>query len=379
VIGTVAPLVRVPLVVAVVVVAYWAMLVEFTVVHEAGHALAARLLGVPVRAVRIGGRGPAATATIGGVRLRVHLLPWGGATTLGTAGVSRPRRAMVLLAGSLANVVVAVICLRLRSVLPWLLLVAAVNALGVLNLVPIPPGGTRRPSGSDGWQLLHLNRPPAVPDDDRLLDILDRLATLQASYKAPDHRPLPPAGERLPVDDPEVRPYVLDVARVLVRLHAGPDGWDDAVEAGRAVFDRTPPAGLWPPDRDRLRRELASGLAWTLVRRPDPPSADVDEAESLVLAALDLAPGPDLDDTLALVRIRQGRFAEAGVLTEGVLDHWSDAWPQQSLASMLCTKGLIVARTGSPDDARDLADRAGAIDPDSPLLAELRATIAVAG
>src|SRR5258705_13404858 len=63
---------------------YWPVflvaLVTVTVVHEFGHAFFGRLMGGRVRAVTIGRHGPAWTATVRGVLVTLHAIPYGGLT-----------------------------------------------------------------------------------------------------------------------------------------------------------------------------------------------------------------------------------------------------------------------------------------------------------
>jgi hypothetical protein len=131
-------------------VEYLASLVVLLIMHEAAHAVVARLLGFPVREVRIGrSTGGQRVATIGGVPIYVGL-GFNGVTR--TDFVDGPqvvrRRRLVVAAGPAINLVFAPLAL-LSHGLPQVFGLTAL-VVGVGSLLPYTSGK----SMSDGLQLI---------------------------------------------------------------------------------------------------------------------------------------------------------------------------------------------------------------------------------
>lgn len=117
--------------------------------HEAGHALGARLAGAPVERLQIGHGRPVL------VRGALALGPWptGGACTLQRAGWRRlPLRGRILFlaAGPAANLAAAPLLWLLHPLLGLLSLAA-----GLLNLLPVAP----LDGGRIAWEIGHARRP----------------------------------------------------------------------------------------------------------------------------------------------------------------------------------------------------------------------------
>jgi len=156
-------------VVSLVIAAAWLALL----IHELGHALMARLLGVRVWSISLG-RGPVLwEGRIGHSRVRVALLPIHGevrlydgdaeglgyeeAATGGTRFEWRKgqswRAPLITLAGTLANLLAAKVVIAFWAsgprprppVLIWTTAVFLVNAFMLLNLMPV--------RGFDGWRI----------------------------------------------------------------------------------------------------------------------------------------------------------------------------------------------------------------------------------
>lgn len=155
-----------------IVLAFGALWVAL-LIHELGHALAARISGVRLWAVRLGGGPVLCERTVRGVVIRIALLPLFGAVQLLDAdayaiGYQNLKRArwrftwvqgawrapFISAAGPLASLIGAAVCIDLlRSIEPvnfgadFVLYCLVANLGGWLNLVPIGP--------SDGVRVVH--------------------------------------------------------------------------------------------------------------------------------------------------------------------------------------------------------------------------------
>lgn len=139
-----------------------ALLVAVLSVHEAGHAVVARLLGLGVPRVALG-VGP----RLGGIRLagttvELRALPVSGMTFVSQTDPRgfRWKRALVLIAGPAVNAVVAAMAVQLgRAGVPWGGELAFANFLGLAG--SLLPFGVQGPFGtlhSDGLALAKLLR-----------------------------------------------------------------------------------------------------------------------------------------------------------------------------------------------------------------------------
>lgn len=137
-----------------------------TLVHEAGHALAARWLGVPIREVVVHGDGPGLVLTRSGVRFRLGLglardlrskAPFGW-VMMDLSGAGAREAIVILTAGSVAQALFGAVLLGAAFIAPiavdFQVLLAGVGLCGmsgaVLNLVL--DGGGR----SDGARIRRI-------------------------------------------------------------------------------------------------------------------------------------------------------------------------------------------------------------------------------
>jgi len=128
-------------------------ILAYTAVHEAGHALAALALGLPLTGVSLGAGPVLASARLRGVSLEIRAIPIGGAARFDDRVLEDPglrsRLAACAAAGPAANVLAAgILAALVPSLVPagghWptpAQLFWTLNAVcGPLNLlVPIPP------------------------------------------------------------------------------------------------------------------------------------------------------------------------------------------------------------------------------------------------
>jgi hypothetical protein len=160
-----------------------ALCLPLVVVHEAGHAVAARLVGARVVRVEIGRGGRQLFGVqVRGTELvaRSRLLE-GGRTVFRPDGLSRRRRGIVVVAGPLANLaVLGAALVALRASADWRVVAVACVCVAMLvaDLVPSDPRAAPR---NDARQLADLaagigpisGAAPAAPVR---LDVSDRIA-----------------------------------------------------------------------------------------------------------------------------------------------------------------------------------------------------------
>jgi len=143
-------------------------------IHEAGHAFAARLMGQIVWQARIGSGPIRQRLRLLGVVFEIRAYPWMGGLVnfFGPAEpVGRPAEAFIIAAGPLANVLAAVIAFGLNYLCQWVGVVAAVFAgfgafnllVAIYNLVP-RRFGDNETVASDGRQLLNTLKRRAIPN-----------------------------------------------------------------------------------------------------------------------------------------------------------------------------------------------------------------------
>jgi Zn-dependent protease len=121
--------------IALVFAVLYAAAMVATVLHELGHYLAARLLGVQATAVQIGTPPALARFAPGRLRVELGLLPRGRARW--TAGVPAGRDAVIALAGPLADLIMAPVPLALPTHSPVRYSFAIIlGATGLLSLAP---------------------------------------------------------------------------------------------------------------------------------------------------------------------------------------------------------------------------------------------------
>lgn len=138
-------------------------------IHEAGHMLVARLLGMDVGCLVVGVGPPLWECEIGGIQVQVNLLPLFGHVSLGlaTEAFARLRLWLAILAGPAANLCVmwlsahywstTSMLLGERGTMFWVFLNGLV---GIGNLFPFRSNQQGQPVRSDGLGLIQIPRQP---------------------------------------------------------------------------------------------------------------------------------------------------------------------------------------------------------------------------
>ncbi len=143
-------------------------------IHEAGHAFAARLVGQVVWQARIGSGPIRHRLKAGGVVFEIRAIPWTGGLVkfFGPAHpAGRASQAFIIAAGPAANLLTAIVALGLSNLCQGVGAIAAAFAgfgifsliVGLYNLIPRRFGDNETVS-SDGRQLLNLLKPRPTPD-----------------------------------------------------------------------------------------------------------------------------------------------------------------------------------------------------------------------
>ena len=355
--------------------AFYGSMFVGVIFHEGAHALCARAFRSTVTGVRIGSGPTVLRCTLGRTTFALHIWPFGGLTTWvpGTSAMTPRRRAAVAFAGPLANLLLAGFCWAVRSSNPELAIPAACANLIIFiqNIFP-HPGGEGRGQGNDGWQVLtNLTRPHLAHARARSAELLGRCTALaQDGRNAEAAHYLRSELEKAGGDNPDAEAllcvYLLSTDRTQEEIAEGFE------RSGRLLYDqRATPA---------LRAMALSNRAWMLAVGgwPDRLAEAEWEAREALRALPDNAGslGP-----MALILVRQGRFAEAEPLAEKVIRQRVNALakakgPRRAevarlLACARCTRGLLYTYTGRLEAARGEIAATRSLDADCPLLAEL--------
>jgi hypothetical protein len=150
-------------------------------------------------------------------------------------------------------------------------------------------------------------------------------------------------------------------------LQRCPRSFDEAQTlSGSLLADRRLPMSLRVTVADKLAWAVASGVG------PQDDS-DLAVAESRARLACDLYGWEaGLQETLALVLVRRGRFDEARLLANRVAAEMGDRHPKDR-ASVACVQALAALGQGEAEEARTRYEAAVNLDSECPLLSEVAA------
>lgn len=314
------------------------------VVHEMGHFLCARMLGVPVRAMYLGAP-PGIVFSVAAVRIHVGLLPRGQVTHDPT---SPGRRSAILAAGPLANLATAGGALVLAR--PY----AAAGALawiwagiGTANLVPFR---TTARQWSDGANLIRAaTRRQAAVDVQQLISAVDlgqRPGAVGGLL----------AGVRLGA------PEAVHRAGVLAAQLSGAGRLKDLL----AVHDMVPTPSGTPTD---AQIQVVHVIEYMVLTIPGLPREVADTAAQRVewVCAHEHHPEHQVAarTTLALARLRQHRFNEVEPLCADAL---AGDLPPEQRATVLAA--IVLARRAVGLYSEPMLAEARALAPEAALVAE---------
>jgi tetratricopeptide (TPR) repeat protein len=347
------------------------MLVVGALPHEAGHVVAARLSGFEIFQVELGVGRRVRTMEICGVRVMIHLVPWGGLTSAGSedARLIRLRRALLYLGGPATNLALAgayVWLVAPRSFGPSPSLAGALGAsfllsnlfIGVVNLIPrhIQSQAGRIPN--DGMGILSSIFARSASK-----------ATWREGYYAGGWR-----SSNLRNDKAEARDWcekgvaaMPDSLALQLLLGVSLTDLGEAARA-RAIFEALLAR---EPLEPRMRLILENNVAYCdflLEER-------IEEADRYSQEAIQAIPWqPHFQVTRAAVLLLKGEPEEAITLLGASHGAFTD---DDKRAGLACLLAMAHGMAGNADEARRQLDRARSIDPENPLLA--RASRQLAG
>ena len=343
----------------------WLLLVFFPLivfVHEAGHAVAALLVGHRVLEVKIGA-GPSVTAWQGRWRLVLGLFPLGGHVMAGSSDPSgyRAKRLAITAAGPAMNALMFAVAPLIDASSSTLRDFAIVNACVLIsNLFPYSVRTPYGPQRTDGLGLVRT-----VSDSEwKLAEERSGFAVARAMLA--DQR-----GDREEVRRITDEAEAMNSRSVVLRTWLGYRAIkDQGYVSARTIFrelvdeDRTMSvAGLG--QRDDVSRGIhLNNLAWCDLMLDDP--ALIEEALSSSAAAIDLLPGhPAIRGTRAFALIVGGRPGEGIDLGHAAYAKTKEA---QTKALQACVLAIGYARRWRFGQAARWIDLARRADPSCSLL-----------
>jgi hypothetical protein len=344
------------------------ILAVLTILHEAGHAIAALAVRHRIFEVRIG-IGPAARIPIGRARLELGALPIGGHVATAAPGSRgyRPKRLVVVAAGSLMNTAVLVFTVFAHPSPGSLLYDTAVlnGILLVGNLIPYNGRSAFGPQPTDGLSLV------------RTLVLSERdLDEQLAAYHVAEAQRVVERGDRDAARVEVNRGLVLHPESTALRTWLG----HDLVTSGRFAEARTILSQLVEegPRRRGLTGRLIhalhlNNLAWADLMTGD--AALLPEAEAASRAAIEELPRfPAIQGTRAFALIESGRVREGLELSTSALRQEKDP---RNRALQACVTAIGYARDWRFQDAQRWLGTARRLDPECGLLE--RASQEIAG
>jgi Flp pilus assembly protein TadD len=331
-------------------------------VHELGHAIVSRALGLRVYEVVFGSGRRLVRAQVGGVDVEFRVMPFGGHTMAAPVTRTRVRMILSVLAGPLANLALALFLLKVwpRSgpAVPPLVLANLVILFG--NLLPVRAATPAGPMPSDGLAIYTLLRAPDAELDEA--DAIRHAAESVHAMRRGDHAAAVrwgrtglhahPGNRRLRnvLGAALIRAGDFDAARaLLLAMLADDDGGGGAGEP-------------------HLRAMDLNNLAWADLMSGDP--ARLGEAlECSAIAYRQLGWNPAVAGTRGYALIEQGELDDGLALAARAYEAHDEA---DNRALTACTIAIGAARRGDRTAATRMLDRAVRHDAACPLLERAR-------
>lgn len=342
-----------------------------TMAHEAGHAIAARLMGLDVYRIVLGLGKPLGTIILGGVPIDVHAVPTGGLTYADIRDEPRARfkRIVIIAAGPLVEVAILWAAIRFGgdaavaeqftggpASVTALILASALSLMG--NVLPLRAFAHPGATANDGAQLLHLLFMRPFPAGE-----LERLSAIQRAQFLVDYAQNTEAEaftrsalNKYPGD----RYLLVACSAALLNQHRWSEGREVLLEV------------LKQPDLEkRVEAVVSNNLAWADLHLLD--SRLIDEARMHAATAHGLLPWQAFvsstygcvealhgDPEVAIVALRRSIAAQDRKRTR---------------ASALAAMAMAHARLGNHKESEEALASAAAVDPNCPLLQIVRARL----
>lgn len=338
-------------------------------VHEAGHAVAALLVGHRVLEVKIGA-GPSASARLGRCRLVLGLFPVGGHVLAGSSDPSgyRGKRLVVTAAGPAMNALMFAFAPLIDASSSTLRDFAIVNAcVLIFNLFPYSIRTPYGPQRTDGLGLVRT-----MSDGDW------QLAEERSGFSVAEAMVAEQRGDREEAERVAEEAFARNPRSVVLRTWFGHRAITDGGYAtARTIFlelvdeDRRAVAGGLGHREGPSRGIRLNNLAWCDLMLQDPSL--VTEALDASAGAIDLLPEhPAVRGTRAFALIVGGRPGEGIDLGHAAYAKTKEAGPR---ALQACVLAIGYARDWRFRQAERWIDVAGRIDLGCSLLVRARAEL----
>jgi tetratricopeptide (TPR) repeat protein len=341
-----------------------------TIVHELGHALAGRLLGLRVWRIVVGSGPTLAKHKVFATELQLGAIPIGGLTFLHPESQTavRSRYWLSIAAGPATTATLLALGVSLREatsfidgIAPFQMLALANGLLLLSALVPLRLSGGMGLQATDGWSLLNL---PFLPES-RIADVRcvrPAIEIVEALERGDDHGALE-LSEAAHSRFPESRTIAFLKASAHLALQD--------FERARTLFVELAARS----DLDRGQRLLLqNNLAWTnLQLNDDRLLSEADGLSELVVRELPRTAWAN--GTRGAVLVQLGRAAEGRRHLKAAFDHNRDPQTRAHNAAWLA---VAVAKLGNATQAGEWLALAERLDPKCSSLPRARAALEAA-
>lgn len=332
--------------------------------HEAGHALAARLMGFAVDRIVVGFGRKLTTVTLFGVPIEIHMYPTSGATHIAIRDVpyARWKWALIVLAGPLANLLLLWLAVSAGSAL-WLsesiehgpapvsAFIAANLLILIGNLWPSYVASDTGKTPTDGAQLLALAT--GKPYDFAEAERNRNLMRLQWLFEQQRWNDVETHAARYLEASPDDYPIQVTLSAALINLGR----LDEARELLERLMARSPP-------HEWHRAVAANNLAWLLLLSDDPALAE--RARSLAASAYEFMPWEPF--IISSYACTHALFGDAQLATSLLTSERVRRNMNKTLASSLAGLSIAYARLDRHQEAEATLQLARTIDREGQLV-----------
>ena len=338
-----------------------------TIVHEIGHALGARIVGMRVWRIVLGSGPTIAQGKVFDTELQVGVLPVGGLTFMQPESdvALRRRYAAAIAAGPATTAAILVAALSFREPIDFTQIVAPFQMLALANgvlllavLVPLRLSSGMGLQATDGWLLLNL---PFLPKPQ-----IAELRCARLAYEIITALERRNARRALELSEAALSQFPDSLALATCKASACL-GVEDFSHARTLLSDLVTRPGL---DRG-VRLLLQNNLAWaTLQLADDALLAEADALSETVVRQLRRTAWAN--GTRGAILVQRGRAAEGRRYLKVAFDHNTEQQARAHNAAWLAIADTKLGNSASAGEWLALAER---LDPSSYSLARARAVL----